>query len=194
MSVFDVVFAVKDALTVGRLNNPQSKKAGEATSQRIAFGGVLFAANGSLGNNGAGETPIYSRTLAADALPVNGDRLEVDLSGDFAANANAGKKIRLKLGSHGTYFEYDGATVNGGYWDINAIVTRLSNTTARARIRYVANSTSGYVSQVTIASLTGLDFSTSQTLSQSLLSSVATSDVVARDYLVRLWPGTAEVT
>lgn len=194
VSAFDAVWTVKDPITVTKMNNPMGRVPGSAAStQRMAFGGVLFAGNGALGNSTTVETTVYSRTVKANALDTDGDRLEIDLWGIWAANANT-KTVRFKFGAHGTYYTLGAAAINGGKWHARITLTRLSSSTARAMIQVTTNTAgSGVVTSVEEGSLSGLDFTADQTLSTTL-QGTSTSDIVARDYLVVYWPGTAQTS
>lgn len=193
MSAFDNVWAVKDPITVTKMNNPMGRVPGSASaSYRIAFGGVLFAANGALGNATTVETTVYSRTVRANVCSVDGDRLEIDLWGAWAANANT-KTVRFKFGAHGTYYTLGAQNINGGLWHARILLTRSGATTGSAIIQVTTNTqSSGVVTAAVEGALTGLTWSADQTLSTTL-QGTSTSDIVARDYLVLWRPGTAEV-
>lgn len=85
-------------------------------------GASLYTNSSEAENVGSGETDLMEYELFANALGVNGDYLDVEIWGIFAANAN-NKRIRLYFGST-VIFDTMAIALNDGSWYIKAKVIR----------------------------------------------------------------------
>ena len=93
--------------------------------------GLLYGGNTSVGNVGAGEDTLLSRTIAANVLTTDGDGINFNLIGHFTTNSNA-KRIKIKFGATtffdiGTGFVVSSATS----WVAFGSIIRTSGTTQR---------------------------------------------------------------
>lgn len=154
---------------------------------------VLFSANGSLGNATTVETTWYSRTIPANTMFQNGYMVVVDTGGTWAANGNT-KTVRFYFGDHGLYYTLGNQAINGNNWRIQIRIQRTGSSTARATIWVTTNTaSSGIITAVVHSSLSGLDFTTNQTIYQTGQGG-ATSDIIINDYKVVLVPGDPAVS
>lgn len=97
------------------------------TSAVATFGGAQ-AVNATAGSNvGTGEDDLQSITLLANSLTENGDRVEIQAAGSFAANGN-NKTVKLYFGST-VIFGTGAAAFNGGFWSLRASVVRTGAAT-----------------------------------------------------------------
>lgn len=107
-------------------------------------GGVIDASTATVGNVGSGEDDLYVLSIPANTLNVNKDKLEFEMHGLFANNANV-KRLRLRFG--GTLFFDSGASYGpqNEQWRIVGSLYRASATLAHC----VVVLTSGTIATVT---------------------------------------------
>ena len=93
------------------------------TSSEVRIPGAsLYTSAEETGNTGAAVTDLASYTMFADALGNNGDYIDIEAWGTFAANANA-KQIRLYFGTS-VIFNSTSLVLNAGSWYLKAKVIR----------------------------------------------------------------------
>jgi hypothetical protein len=101
-----------------------------SSSIDFASGGTIYQSVTTTGNVGAGEDTLYSKSLAANLLANDGERITFRACGTFANNTNA-KRVKIKYG--GTTVLDTGASsapANAG-WVASGTITRLTSTTQR---------------------------------------------------------------
>lgn len=91
------------------------------------------------------EDNLIAYTLAADALGTNGDYIDIDSWGTFAANAN-NKRLRVYFGST-VILDTGAVAANSGSWWIKAKIMRTGAATQKS-IAFIGSSNS-LISQVT---------------------------------------------
>jgi len=62
-------------------------------------GGPIFNSSVTVGNTAATETDAFSHVIAANTLAVNGDAIEIEAAGTFAATASVDKRVRVYFGA-----------------------------------------------------------------------------------------------
>lgn len=77
----------------------------------------------TVGNSGAGETDLHSRTIAAGHFSTNGRAVQLEGWGDFAANATA-KTLRFKIGGTTFVLNPNSLTPNALRWYVKITITR----------------------------------------------------------------------
>lgn len=95
--------------------------------QGIKLGGQLNIDTTSVSNSGTGQTNLISYDLSANSLQNNGDILEIEAWGVYAANGN-NKTVTLEFGSQ-TILTTGAIAANNGAWRIKAKVIRTTATT-----------------------------------------------------------------
>lgn len=102
--------------------------AGQSTSfSRV--GGCYAKTLTDSSNTSTTETDLHSYTLVASLLGINGDSLEFDFCGTFAANAN-NKTVKIKYGAT-TMFDSTALAVNSGSWRVIGRIFRTGAATQR---------------------------------------------------------------
>lgn len=151
------------------------------TKTQLKISIPLFDHFADVGNITTGETDLYSDTVAASQLGVNGDKLRASYSGTIVAHATATRDIRIYFG--GTKIFDSGGNVNstGGSWDFSILVVRESSTVVRCLVQGrvqspIVTSYSNYTR------ITGLTLSATNILKitgQAGASGAASNDIVA---------------
>lgn len=123
--------AIAVAILGGTLNNVAITSSNFSGAVQMLFGssGVL-ALPGALintnvtptGNVLAVETNLASYSLPSNSLSIDGDFIDIQCYGTFAANAN-NKQLRLYFGST-LIFDTGAVAANAGSWEIKASVAR----------------------------------------------------------------------
>lgn len=89
--------------------------------------GILNVSTTPASNDDINATNLSSYTLPAKMMKNNGDYLEIETWGTFAANGN-GKNVTLEFGSQ-VILTTGATSPNDGSWRIGASILRLSATT-----------------------------------------------------------------
>jgi hypothetical protein len=101
-------------------------------------GASLYTNVSEVGNIGGGEDNLMGYTLVANVLGTNGDYVEIEGYGKFAANGN-NKRVRLYFG--GTLiFDTTAIAANSGSWWIKAKVMREASADQKAIASIIATS------------------------------------------------------
>lgn len=108
--------------------------------QSLKLGGLLSQDTTSAANSGTGQTDLIDYTLKAKSLANNGDVLEIDAWGKYAANAN-NKTITLEFG--GQVILTTGAiAANDGSWRIKAKIIRTAAATQEIIAEIISSNSS----------------------------------------------------
>ena len=109
----------------GSLSVATGEKTSFTTMARV--GGALLVSTTSVGNVGSGEDDLISQSLPAAALSNNGESVEIESWGTFAANVNA-KNVKQYFGAT-AIFATGSLLFNSGSWRIKSRVVRTGATT-----------------------------------------------------------------
>lgn len=93
----------------------------------IKLGGILNSDTTNASNSGTGQTDLIEYDLAKNNLKNNGDILEVEAWGVYAANGN-NKTITLEFGTQ-TILTTGAIAANGGSWRVKAKIIRTAAAT-----------------------------------------------------------------
>lgn len=108
---------------------------------------VLFQDFTPVNNSSTTETTLFTHTLPAAKLTVDGESLHGYVFGIWTANADI-KTVRLKFAGT-TWLTLGPAAVNGGTWWVEYVITRISST--QCKIRFICNTNNGAGTVVTIS-------------------------------------------
>lgn len=114
-------------------------KLGSSTSTIKIGSGTVFVTSTGVGNVGAGEDPLIATTLPAGALANNGDSLELQAEGTFAASAN-NKRLRAYFGTTAIFDSGTLPLVDATEWTMRCTVIRKTATTQRANCLFNSSS------------------------------------------------------
>lgn len=102
--------------------------------------GMLNVNTTSASNAGVGATDLITYSLPKNSLTNNGDILEVDAWGIYAANAN-NKTITLAFGSQ-TILTTGAIAANDGTWSLKAKIIRKTSTSQEIVSEILSSNTS----------------------------------------------------
>jgi hypothetical protein len=124
----------------------------------IANNNDLESFNADANNTGTGETDLYSHTLSANKLTLNGKAVKFRITG---TNNDATATEQIKGYFAGTnIFDSGALTISAaGDWIIDMEVQRTTSTTAAATVTFNAANTTVTI-PVKYTALTGLDWTT----------------------------------
>jgi hypothetical protein len=132
---------------------------------------------------------LYSDTIDAGTLSIDGDVIESEYCGTFAANGNS-KAVILEVA--GQEVANISVTENNEAWSIEAEIMRVSNTSLKVSAT-LSYGTAGNVSVIN-STLTGLDLtSTDYDIILSARTPTSVGDLTASFGFGKLWRGTDEV-
>jgi hypothetical protein len=124
--------------------------------------------------SGTTTETLWTDSLAAGKLAVNGDRLEAQYSGIFAANGNS-KSLTVNFA--GTdIFATGGLTENATHWWINISITRVNSTTVRCAVEAMT----GVHFTPVYTEITGLTLSNAYDLLLKARTITAAGDLTAK--------------
>lgn len=95
-------------------------------AQLVQAGGSLETNVTAVGNVGTGEDDLMTFSVPAATLGTNGDHLEVEAFGTFAANAN-NKRVRAKFGAT-TLIDTGALAINDDAFHLRVRITRIGAT------------------------------------------------------------------
>lgn len=134
------------------------------------------------GNVGTSETDLYADTVAANQLSVNGQKLEAEYGGNFAASGTATRQLRVYFG--GTPFFDTGALSLSvsSEWALRVVMIRASATAVRYLVSLTTEGAalSAYTSA---GEITGLILSSANILKLTATAAgvgAASNDIVAK--------------
>lgn len=129
---------------------------------RYADNGVIANFYTDVNNSGTSETDLYSYTLIASGLGVNGDMITAKYGGTFN-DVTATAQLKVLFGGT-TIFDSGAITISAtGAWTIDVAIIRTGTTTARALVNLNTSTASATV-YTTQTDLTGLTLSNTNIL------------------------------
>lgn len=159
-----------------------SIRAGGSTGILAKPGGVIFDHFADVGNVDTGEDDLYSDTIPASTLSVNGDKLVAQYSGIFVSSATATRRLKAYFG--GTLI-YDSTALSlsvSADWDMSIIVIRESATVVRCSVK-VNTTTASSAPYTAYTRITGLTLTNTNILKitgEAAGVGAATNDIVAK--------------
>jgi hypothetical protein len=105
----------------------------------FALGGVLNVNTTTTGNVGAGEDDLITYSIPAAQMSVNGDSIDFDMAGTFAATVNA-KRLRVYFGAT-AIFDSTSLVLNGLAWRVHGKIIRTGAATQKATIEATVGGT-----------------------------------------------------
>lgn len=124
-------------LEAGRI----SIKAGASSDLTAKVGGTtdVYSSTSGVGNTAATETSLYTRTITANTLSTNGDRIVFEASGTFANTASTDKQVLVKYGAT-TIFNSNALNITTTqYWSIHGVITRTGATTQKCTVDFISS-------------------------------------------------------
>lgn len=143
----------------------------------------------SVGNSGTSETDLFTKTISANTLTVNGQSIDFKIDGLFN---DATSTANLKVYFGGTSFGSTGAltvSVTSG-WIAKGWIIRTGSSTAHAVVEYSTPGTTT-TSVATYLDLTGLDFTTTNVFKitgQAGGAGGGTDDIKASSWILNFVP------
>jgi hypothetical protein len=151
----------------------------------LNLGGMLSVNTTSVGNVGAGEDDLITYVLAKNSLINNGDVLEIEAWGIYAANAN-NKTVKLIFGNQ-TILTTGIVAANDGSWSLKAKVIRKTETTQEI-ISEILSSNSSVTDSATRTA--GTQILTSDITIKCTGTGVANNDIIQYALKINLTPNT----
>jgi hypothetical protein len=186
---------VLDATGVWKFNQPlfvPAMTAGGHAANRdtgdLRWPHTLFDHFADVGSGTTVETTLYTDTIAAGQLSVNGQQIEFAYSGKYASAVT--KDIRLKFAGT-TLFDSGALTITTGSWSVEGVVQRVSATVVRWLVRYNSDSSTAADRSVTKqGETTGLTLANTAVLAVTgqAGASGANNDIVAQRGKVKFAP------
>lgn len=149
----------------------------------ISIGGILNINTAAVANSGSGATNLISYDLAANYLIADGDLLEVEAWGIYAANAN-NKTVALSFGSQ-TILTTGAVAANSGSWYIKARIIKTAAATQEI-IAQIISSNSGIAESATRTA--GTQTLTSSNTIKCVGTGGATNDIIEYGMIIKLFP------
>lgn len=157
------------------------KVAAGGSASFATVGGALFDHFVDAGNTTTSETDLYSDSIPASTLSVNGHKIEAKYGGTFV-NSTSTKQLRVYFG--GTQvFDSGALTISGSSdWSVELLVIRVSSSVVRVTVRAnTSGASTGSYAKTT--EVTGLTLTNAQILKITGTAAgvgAATNDVVAK--------------
>lgn len=151
----------------------------------LSLSGMLSVNTTSVANAGGGATDLITYSLPINTLTNNGDILEIDAWGVYAANAN-NKTVVLAFGSQ-TIFTTGVIAANDGTWSLKAKIIRKTSTTQEIVSEMLSSNASVADSATRIAGTQDL---TTTLIIRCIGTGVASSDVTQYALKINLTPST----
>lgn len=151
----------------------------------LNLSGMLSVNTAQAANSGAGETDLITYSLGANSLVNNGDILEIEAWGIYAANAN-NKTVKLVFGSQ-TILTTGAIAANDGSWKINATIIRESATTQEIVTQIISSNSS--VADSTTRTAGTQDLATALTI-KCTGTGTSSSDIIQYALKINLTPNT----
>lgn len=145
--------------------------------------GILNVSTIPTSNDDINATNLSTYTLPANMMKNNGDYLEIEAWGTFAANDNP-KNVTLEFGSQ-VILTTGSTSPNGGSWRIGASILRLSASTQEIDAFIISGNTSISTFSIRTAGM--------QDLTQSVIikctgTGSATGDISQKAMIIKLSP------
>ncbi len=151
----------------------------------LSLGGMLSVNTTSVSNTSTGATDLITYSLAQNSLTNNGDILEIDAWGVYAANGN-NKTIALAFGGQ-TILTTGAIAANDGTWSLKAKIIRKSATTQEIVSEILSSNTSVIDSATRTAGTQ--DLATTLTI-RCIGTGGASSDITQYALKINLTPNT----
>ncbi len=151
---------------------------------------VLFDHFADVGNVGTGEDDLYSDTVTANKLSVDGQKITAQYAGIFVSSATATRRLRTYFG--GTLI-YDSSALSlstSADWDMSVMIIRESSTVVRCSVK-VNTTTASSAPYTTYTRVTGLTLSGTNVLKitgEAAGVGAADNDLVAKLGFVEFRP------
>lgn len=146
------------------------------------FGTALFDFTVDAGNSGTTETDLYSSTIAASQLGVNGAKLEATYGGTFVSSGTATRQVRAYF--NGTLiFDTGALTLSlSSAWTLYITAIRVSASVVRTVASFTTEG-AALAAYTDYTEITGLTLSNSNILKVTGTAAgagAATNDIVAK--------------
>lgn len=134
------------------------------------------------GNTGTSETVLFTYTIPANGLGVNGDRYEVQWSGVFVSSGTATRQLKAYLAGN-NIFDTGALTVSlAASWEIECTIMRVSATVVRYSISMTTEG-AALAAYTAVDEVTGLTLSGTNVLELKGTAGglgAATNDIVGK--------------
>lgn len=151
---------------------------------------MLFDHYADVGNVGTGEDTLYSDTLVANQLGINGQKIEAEYGGVFVSSATATREIKIYFGGT-VIFDTGALTLSlSAAWTCYVSITRVSATVVRYMISLTTEG-AALAAYTAVGELTGLTLSNSNILKvtgEAAGAGAATNDIVAKMGTIIFYP------
>jgi len=151
----------------------------------LSLGGMLNVNTTSVSNSSTGATDLITYSLPANSLTNDGDILEIDAWGTYAANAN-NKTVVLAFGGQ-TILTTGAIAANDGTWSMKAKIIRKTDSTQEIVSEILSSNTSVIDSATRTAGTQ--DLTTALTI-RCIGTGGASSDITQYALKINLTPST----
>lgn len=169
------VLLISDSTTSGFVVNFQGTLLSDANLlvQRID------SSSTQQGNGAGAETDLFSKSVLGNTLSVDGQTLEFDIAGTFAATASTDKRIRVKWGATTIFDSGNLNIIAANDWAIEGVVMRTGAATQKCIVK-ISTSSATLVSTA--------DYATAaETLSSPVTLKVTGAGTNANDVVGEVW-------
>lgn len=143
---------------------------------------ILFDHFTDAGNTTTTETDLYSDTIAASQLSVNGDKLEIEYGGVFVSSGTATREIKIYFGGT-AIFDTGALTLSlSSAWTVYVTIIRVSGTVIRYLVSFTTEG-AALAAYTAVGEVTGLTLTSTNVLKitgQAAGVGAATNDIVAK--------------
>lgn len=147
----------------------------------------LFDYSADAGNATTVETDLYSSSLSAGRLGVDGDKLDVKYSGVFVSSGTATRQLKVYFGGT-VVFDSGALTLSlSSAWVIEVLIIRVSSSIVRCAVSMTTQG-AALAAYTAYTEVTGLTLSNAQTIKITGTAAgvgAATNDIVAKLGYVR---------
>lgn len=144
------------------------------------------------GNSGTSETVLFTYTIPASGLGVNGDRYEVQWSGVFVSSGTATRQLKAYLAGN-NIFDTGALTISlAASWEIECMIMRVSATVVRYSISMTTQG-AALAAYTAVGEVTGLTLSNTNIVELKGTAGgigAATNDIVGKLAYVEKHPVT----
>lgn len=123
-----------DYPTAAHVNSYQEEIVAIETALGVAMANIthpVFQKASNTGNTGTGEDDLYSVTLAANQLSVNGQSINAQYGGYFVGHATATRQVKIYFGGTVIMDTTALAITATTEWKARVILIRISSTSTR---------------------------------------------------------------
>lgn len=107
-----------------------------SASERCAVGGITYTNTTQTGNTAATETDAFSHTLSAATLGTDGESIEFEAAGTFAATASTDKRVKVVFGSTTIFDTGALAAVAAASWHLKGLIVRTGAATQKVIVSF----------------------------------------------------------